>query len=73
MYATFRYHPIEAPTGRKFTDDAAFAALGPDWVDTPAKFPPREPERVINFYPEVVASNDDIRPKRRGRPPKEAA
>lgn len=39
FYPTCRYHPTEAPLGRKFTDEAAFDALGPDWVDTPTKFP----------------------------------
>ena len=45
FYATFRYHPKLAPEGRKFTDEEAFNALGPEWVDTPAKFP--EPEPVV--------------------------
>lgn len=35
---TFCYHPTDAPMGRKFTDQAVVDALGPDWVDTPAKF-----------------------------------
>lgn len=43
FYPTYRYHQTEAPAGRKFTDEAAFNALGPDWVDTPAKFPEPEP------------------------------
>lgn len=38
MYPTCRYHPTEAPLGRIFTDQAAMDALGPAWVDTPAKF-----------------------------------
>ena len=44
MYPTFRYHPTLAPEGRKFTDEAEFNDLGPEWVDTPAKLPPPEPE-----------------------------
>lgn len=65
--------------GRKFTDQAIVDALGPDWVDTPAKFP------AINWNPDIVntsvLSNFDaaeieatkfVVPKRkRGRPRKE--
>lgn len=39
MYPTCRYHPTLAPKGALFTDEAAFAALSEEWVDTPAKFP----------------------------------
>ena len=39
MYPTFRYHPTLAPEGKKFTNQADYDALGPEWVDTPAKFP----------------------------------
>ena len=39
MYPTFRYHPVLAPDGQKFTDDAEFDALSEEWVDTPTKFP----------------------------------
>lgn len=35
---TFRYHPTEAPAGRLITSRAELDALGPEWVDTPAKF-----------------------------------
>ena len=56
FYPTFRYSP-SARDGVKFTDRATFEALGPEWVDTPAKLPPvPEPE------PEPV---------KRGRPKKE--
>lgn len=41
MVPTFMYHPTIAPKGKKFTDDEAFAALSDEWVDTPAKFPPK--------------------------------
>lgn len=42
-FRTVMYHPTEAPTGRLFTDEAEFNALGPEWFDTPAKFPPTAP------------------------------
>ena len=39
-FPTMAYHPREAPTGRKFTDEAAYLdAIRAGWVDTPAKFP----------------------------------
>ena len=38
-FHTFRYHPILAPLGRRFTDEAEFLALSDEWVDTPTKFP----------------------------------
>ena len=38
------YHQTLAPTGKKFTVEAEVAGLGPDWVDTPTKFVPVEPE-----------------------------
>lgn len=58
MFPRFRYHPTEAPQGKKFTDEAEFHALGPEWVDTPAKFPApgavsARPEDVID---EVTAT-----------------
>lgn len=56
MIRTFMYHPTIAPEGRIFADEEAFHALGPEWVDTPAKFPPPEPEL-------------EEPPKRRGRKP----
>ena len=61
------YHPTEAPTGRLFDTAAEQDALGPDWVDTPAKFP------VVNFHVEVVDGPGPAdltpleAPKRRGR------
>ena len=39
MDPIYYYHPTEAPTGRRFTDEAEVAALGPEWVDTPTNFP----------------------------------
>ena len=75
MYATFRYHPVLAPEGRKFTDDAKFDALGPEWVDTPAKFP----VVVGPDAPSVTSSNEPIEIPldppivKRGRKPKEVA
>ena len=71
MYPTFRYHPTEAPTGRKFTDDAEFAALGPEWVDTPAKFPAPEPVSDVDSV--IAADAEALGFRRRGRKPKEAA
>lgn len=31
-YPTCRYHPTEAPKGRKFTNEAEFNALSAEWV-----------------------------------------
>lgn len=39
MFPTVMYHPVLAPTGQTFTDEAALNALDEDWVDTPTKFP----------------------------------
>ena len=74
FFHTFRYHQTLAPQGQRFTDEAEFNALGPEWVDTPTKFP--EPSPVV----EVVASEplemgdlvviDGAHPKR-GRKAKE--
>lgn len=51
FYPTFRYAP-QAPDGIKFTDEASFAALGPEWVDSPAKLPPPvEPSAVSEDTP----------------------
>lgn len=44
FYPTFRYHQTLAPEGKRFTDEVEFGALGPGWVDTPAKFVQAEPE-----------------------------
>lgn len=68
FYATFRYHPTEAPAGRKFTDKAEFLALSDEWVDTPAKFPAQsEPESAAL---DVDAPVDDV-PKKRSKKSKE--
>jgi len=67
FYPTFRYHPVEAPAGRKFTDEAEFASLGPEWVDTPDKFPAAEIAVVAEPDGGVVLEE----PKKRGRKAKE--
>ncbi len=36
---SFRYHATEAPAGKLFKTLDELDALGPEWVDTPAKFP----------------------------------
>ena len=66
FFPTFRYSP-EVPQGRKFTDEAEFNALGPEWVDTPAKLVPSEAEKTGENQ-----ENPGNR-GRRGRTPKEAA
>lgn len=50
---TFWYHPTEAPLGRKFTDEAECVGLGPEWVDTPTKFPAPDPVSVTE--PDLTA------------------
>ena len=64
FYPTFKYHPTEAPQGKRFTDEAEFAALSAEWVDTPAKFAAPEDPPVPADPPADVAP-------RRGRKPKE--
>lgn len=43
---SYRYHATEAPEGQLFLTHEELDALGPAWVDTPAKFPlPAIPEK----------------------------
>lgn len=51
FFPTFRYHPTLAPEGKKFTDEAEFAELGPEWVDTPAKLTASAPEPAPEAAP----------------------
>ena len=60
MHPTYLYHPTEAPTGRKFTDEAAYAALGPDWVDTPTKFPTIPVEDTGKSGAKQTTGNADV-------------
>lgn len=74
MYPTYRYHPTLAPNGIKFTDEDEFNALGPDWVDTPAKFPPITAgltgESITTSGWSASVGADEEAPKKRGRKPR---
>lgn len=68
MYPTFMFHPVLAPSGRIFTNEAELAALTDQWVDSPAKFPPAAAEAANRSDdPDPVALMAPRR--RRGRPP----
>lgn len=63
---SFRYHPTDAPAGKLFQTHDELDALGPEWVDTPAKFPAVEAADA----PEPAADPivDALEPlRRRGR------
>lgn len=71
MNPTFRYHAEKAPEGRIIRSIEELAALGPGWVDTPAKFgvsveaPALEPEAAADPVQIAVPAA-----AKRGRRPK---
>lgn len=67
MYPTFRFHATEAPQGKRFTDEAELDALGPEWVDTPAKFAPTGAEKP------AIADTKHASAEKKGRKAKETA